>query len=472
MIDGSYNTSASPIVIPLALTIQAPPPYTYAILNFPQVIDAWVDNISNAPSGYGRALINVFFSCPMDPTDITNIANWTVSSGGNPVTVLAVTEWISIVNNAVFAAIDTLTYFAQVEVIATSATTPYFVQVTARSEDLADTTNPANYTGSINVAPLATTPRVVGIMVTPGQATVRFNRGVNLPNSLQIAGPNGSVNTSVSVSASLQSMVLAVTDMMQSYNQHTTTPYGAGHLVSDVINHFITADFPGPTVASVVGSVNRFRDVYLAHASSTIYHHYADPALITSPYATDLPSALVLTQKLLQSFVAHNINVGVHVSAGISLFSSKIYDTFVIGLGMLAGASYTMSTQSQYFYIDVGENSSPMRFTVVASFIGTAVTPYVASAIPKSAIVNTNNGVRFEKDAVIVYFSTPIQPAAAPVITIIPPGATPAPVMQGFEWVNNRVLNIALTGMITSPSYTLDVSAVQDPYCNAIESAS
>jgi hypothetical protein len=556
VIDGSNNSSSS--TIPLTLVLQAPQPYTYAVLTQAQVTDAWVESISNAPGGYNRAVIDVFFNCTMLHSDIVNIANWTVTSNGSPVAVLSVSDWSSATDSLTFPAIDGHIYFAQVFVTATTATAPYVVQVTAHSEDSSSVTNPGNYTGSINVAPLATPARVVGAQVTPTQAIVRLNQDVDLPSSVVVtvssstaipgqsgtaayvsstsgntatitglAGmtynsvlhtltlsmantpgnngtfpivqylpsssvvianaaafapdghngsiqwmenlvrPNGSVSTSsVAVAPSLQTLVLAITDLMLSFNQHVTAPYGAGHLVPDVTNHFLVTDLPGPTLASVITAVNKVQQVYFNHASSIIYHNYPDPDLVTGPLAVDFPSAVILAEALITSFVAHNINVGVHVTAGVPLFSSKLFDTVSFNLNMLEGASYALTVQSQYSYIDVGEHSVPTRFTASSSFVGVAIPPYVASAIPKQGIVMTNNGVRFEQDAIIIFFSKVIQPAAAPNFVISPLGIQ----TMGFEWVNTRVLSLGVVDMQTA-QYMLDVYGVQDPYGNAIESA-
>lgn len=468
VVDDSYNQSSGQV--PLTLTLQAPLLYSYTILGQPQVIDAWVDSISDAPSGYHRALINVFFNCPMSGPEITNIANWQVTSGGSPVTVLSVTNWASVTGNRAFAAVDSRTYFAQVAVSTTSATTPYLVQVNAQSEDLAYSTSSADYTGTISVSPLISPPRTVGTWVTPFQASIRFNQGINLPNltTLTVSGPNGLVQTpDVFVISSLQALVLAMTDLMQSFNQHVTTPYGAGHLATDIIDHFTPSDFPSPNLSSAISAVNKFNAVYTAHASSLAYHNFADPGLVTGN-ATDLPSAVSLAQSLISSFIAHNINVGIHTFAGVPLFSAKLYDTLNINLGMLNLAPYLLTAQSQYSFIDAGGRDVPTRCSLSASFIGVADSPYVASAIPRPGLVSTNNGVALEQDAIIVFFSKPIQPSVLTPPDIVITGPT-AIGIEGYDWVNSRVLNLSVTNMATA-QYSLDILGVQDPFGNIIVS--
>jgi hypothetical protein len=470
VIDGSNNQG--PGQVPLTLVLQAPQPYNYAVLSTPQVIDAWVSAISNAPSGYNRAFIDVYFNSTMSHADIVNTANWTVTSGGNPVSVLEVFDWSSALDGRAFSAVDGRTFFARVVVSATTATASYFVQAQVRSEDLAETTNPSNYTGSITAAPLATSPRVVGTLVTPTQASFRFDQSINLPSSdaLRVTGPNGSITTnSVQVVPSVQALVTCLNDLMMSYNQHITTPYGAGHVVPDTVNYFLPTEFPLASLSAGIAAVNRFRDIYYLHSSSTVYHNYADPDLILTPYATDLPSALALAQELIQSFVAHNVNVGVHNFAGIPLFSSKLIDTLSVGLGMLQGAPYSLSMRSQYFYIDVGENSTVMRFMTTIPFSGVATPPYVASAIPKPGLQDTNNGFRYEADAVVVYFSKPIQPAALTPPDIVITGPTTI-LTQGYQWENDRVLSIGVINMATA-QYSLDIFGVTDLFGNDIVSA-
>ena len=470
VIDISNNQAISQI--PLTFQIRAPKPYDYNILSFPQIIDAWVDSISNAPSGYGRAIINVFFSCPMWTHDITTISNWSVTSNGSPVTITSVTDWCSVFNNRAFPATDARTYFAQISVVATTAKSAYDVHVTARSEDRANTTNSLDYTGNILVAPLTSPPRVVGSATTTSSVSFRFNQGINLPNlqTLTVFGPNGQIPIqSPSVISSAQALVLMITDLMQSYNQHITTPYGAGHIVPDLINYFLPIEFPIATIASGITAVNRFRDLYLDHASSIVYHNYADPSLVETPYATDLPSAIALAQLLMQSFTNHNMNVGVHNFAGIPLFSSKLYDTLSINLGMINGVTYNASANSQYSYIDVGEGSSPYRFSFSSSFTGLARSPYVASAIPKSGLVSDGTEVKLEQDAVVVFFSKPIQQVDLSPSDISIVGPTNM-LIQGFEWVNDRVLSIGVINMATA-QYSLDIFGVQDKQGNQIVSA-
>jgi hypothetical protein len=469
VVDGSYNQSQGTIA--LSLVLQAPQPYTYAILSQPQVTDAWVDSISDAVGGYGRALINVFFNCPMCHTDVVNVENWTVTSNGSPVAVRSVRDWSSAEDGLAFPATDARTYFAQVEVAASSPSVPYQLTVTARSEDLARITNSGDYTGSIATPPLATPPRIVGTQVVPESVSFRFTQAVNLPalQSLVVTGPNGPVLTeSIIVTASVQALTLAVTDLMQSYNQHITAPYGAGHIQPDLTNYFLPSEFPQASLASAIAAVNRVRDIYYDHSSSTVYHNFADPNLIFTPYATDLPSAVQLLQNLTSSFIAHNINVGVHNSAGVALYSAKLFDTLQINLGMLSRAAYQVQAQSQYSFISQA-SSTPTRFMLQAPFVGVEPPPFVASAIPRIGIVDTNNGVRWEQDAIQVYFSKPVRPAALTPTDIVITGP-PGLIMQGSEWVDNRVLSINVTGM-ASAQYSLDVFGVQDLFGNAIVSA-
>jgi hypothetical protein len=254
-----------------------------------------------------------------------------------------------------------------------------------------------------------------------------------------------------------------------SYNQHITPPYGAGHVIPDSANYFLPSEFPIASLSAGIAAVNRFRDIYYLHASSTVYHNYADPDIVLTPYATDLPSALVLAQELIQSFVAHNVNVGVHNFAGIPLFSSKLTDTLLVGLGMLQGAPYTLSMKSQYYYIDVGENSTVMRFMLSTPFLGVATSPYVASAIPRPGLQWTNNGFRYEADAVVVFFSKPIQPAALTPPDIVITGPTTI-LTQGYQWENDRVLSVGVINMATA-QYSLDIFGVADQFGNGIVSA-
>ena len=136
---------------------------------------------------------------------------------------------------------------------------------------------------------------------------------------------------------------------------------------------------------------------------------------------------------------------------------------------MLNGASYTLSANSQYFFTDVGENSVPMRFSTSAPFIGVAMPPYVASAISRSGLQDTNNGLRFEQDAVVVFFSKPIRPSVLTSPDIVITGPTTI-VTQGYQWENNRVLSVGVIN-VAAAQYSLDILGVQDLFGNNIVSA-
>lgn len=484
VVDSSYNSGSGSI--PFTLASQASLPYSFTGLIQAQIVDGWVDALSNASDGPNVAYLNIFFSCPMYGPDVLTASKWTVQvvtpTGNVTIPILGIENWSSTAT-AVFQTADSRTYYARLQVSnaspATSSFTNYIVKATLRSEDLAYTTNPANYTGMINIEPLNSPPRIVASSVDTNVATIRFDKGIGYPDSttLSVQGPGGAVNTlSTSLSTSLQSLLLVVEDLMNTFTDHNRPPYGAVHVTPDTVNYFVPSDYPTSTLESTLTSLNRYRDVYYSHSQSTVYHNFADPNPVVLPYAVDIPSAVTLAIALIDSFVKHNANVGVHFSAGVPVFSANLLDTIVLGFaGMKAGASYTVNTSLQNVFVDAGEGTKTKKFPVSCGFIGQAVPPYVASALTQSGLTTSPTGVSFEQDSVTVWFSKPLQQVpvgTAPAthsgyITIT--GASGLNIL-GTVWTNDLVLNVGVSGM-TASSYSLDVLDVADEFGNGIAEA-
>lgn len=466
--------------VPLANINRGASPYTYASLSVPQIIDAWVDSISNDPHGLNRVIINVYFNCPMNPADIQNIGNWTISSmNGASVSIFAIYNWSSVNKNRAFDATSGYTYFAQLDVrspLQLTSSQGFNVTVSALSEDLVYNTHPGDYTGSISVLPLVGTPRLLGASVTLASACLRLNGAIGQPDqtSSKVVGPRGNVRSVISATASLQALVIAITDLMDSYLLHINSAVGADHILTDSVDIIQSGELPGPNLPSAIAAINRFRDVFYAHASSTTYHYFADPnsLFILAPYATDYSSALNLTQQLVSLFIQHNANMGIHISAGAQVYSSKLLDSVSVVLpGMQDSSIYTLRCTTQRTFIDVALTDIPPQgvFSFTAPFTGVADPLFVASAIPKTAVTDTDNGVRFEDDSIIIFFSKPVQrvPVSGSNLEISGPGNL---LTKQTVWSDDRVLNVGVIGMMQS-QYSLDVVGIQDEFGNSIKSA-
>jgi len=385
--------------------------------------------------------------------------------------VLSVRDWAS--TSRTFEPVDSHTYLAQVEVPAVTSFPSYEVKVTIQSEDLARTTNPADFTGDAIVTSIDSAPKIISDFITPDQLLFRTDKGISIPELpfLSVTSIDGSLPLGdVNLSASVQTMVLALTDLMYSYQFHNIAPYEAGHKILDIVNVLVPGDFPSGSLGSLLVSLNRFRDVYLLHARSTTYHNVADPNLVTLPYATDAATAFRLLTALVDSFRNHNLNAGVHNSAGANIYSSKVDDTLVIDVpGMKELGAYTVSATVRNTFIDAKEGPRLRRFGLTAQFLGVAQPPYIASAIPKSGVVQTNEGIRFEQDAVILFFSKPIQRVPlAPITNVTITGPAGLNIL-GSSWIDDKVASLSVIGM-TSANYTIDVLGIQDIFGNAIVS--
>jgi len=441
-------------------------------------VHLYADTIhKNAPVTIGSQTVTLPYFVIDQPTAITvAVAMGSILNehyrAEYPIPILSVRDWSSTATGRAFQPVDARTYLAQVEVPAVTALPYYEIKVTARSEDLSRTTNPLDFTGDIIIQSLDSSPRIIGTTIAPGQLSFRTNNGISIPElpSLSVNGPNAPIKISnVELSASIQALILATTDLMYSYQFHNGNQYGAGHKILDIVNIFLPNDFPNGSFQSLLNSINRVRDVYYLHSQSTTYHNFPDSNPVLLPYATDIPSALRLALALTNSFIQHNANVGVHNFAGAQIYSAKIEDTLVIDVpGMKELLPYTMSATVRNTFIDVLEGQRLKRFNLTASFEGDAQPPYIASAIPKSGVVMTDMGPKFEQDAVLLFFSKPIQtvPLAPSNLTVTgPPGLQ----VLASSWIDPQVVSLSVIGM-TSAMYTIDVSGIQDVFGNPIVS--
>ena len=75
--DSSFNTGDGEVFLDLRLT--SPPPFSYADISTPTVTSAHVSKVVPAER---NTYVDVFFSCPMLSTDITDISKWNVTKEG------------------------------------------------------------------------------------------------------------------------------------------------------------------------------------------------------------------------------------------------------------------------------------------------------------------------------------------------------------------------------------------------------
>jgi hypothetical protein len=76
--DSSYNTSLSGQTF-LDVKLPSLSPWSYADISSPSVTSAYIDKVVSAEN---KIDINIFFSCPMLDSDVSNTLNWTVTKEG------------------------------------------------------------------------------------------------------------------------------------------------------------------------------------------------------------------------------------------------------------------------------------------------------------------------------------------------------------------------------------------------------
>ena len=382
-----------------------------------------------------------------------------------PVTVTAVRDRASSAMSP--PPLDDMTYFAQVEVPADSRVPTYEVQCTISSEDLSSITNPL----TVTVARSGSSPvEQVAVQYPESAISARFDKSVELPDltKTSVTDPDGlrSKVSSVRVRASLQSLFLLTTDLMEAYGYHNLLTYGAGHVTLDTINYFFPSEFPIPTVASVVTSLNRLKSVYSSHAGSLSFHYFAEPGPIRSPDATDFESAVRLASEIFDSFLKHNVDVGMHSEAGAEYASRRLFDSVDVSVdGFMDGGDYLLDADMVGVLTDAKADDSVTEAHLIVPFRAKDATPYLAAMVPESGLSYTSAGIRVMPDSLRSFFTRPMLKDYVP-----PSHFVVSPPVGGFDdslWTQADSLATIISGMSAIP-YQADVVGLQDVFGNGV----
>lgn len=361
---------------------------------------------------------------------------------------------------------DALTYFAQLEIPADSSVPYYEISSNIMSEDLSSSTSFSDFIrANPGVAPL----RLITSQAAPDRVILRFDKGVDYPDltKLNITDSSGTKSplSFVSVRPSLRSLFLFVTDLMEAYRYHNQPPNGAGHKIQDTVNFLLDSEFPGPSLSSIISALNRLRDIYNLHALSTTFHVGPDPNPVQTPYASDFESAIVLASILSEALSVHNVNTGIHLSAGADYASHQLYDTVEIGVeGFKEGETYTLDMDASGFFKDAGGESIRKDVRISHQFRGKSYLPYLAAVEPVPGVAYTSSGMRLIQDSMTSFFSRSMQISEVLPETI----SIDPPILTGrSSWTSAGTLSTAVSGM-SGITYSIEASGLRDKFGNRV----
>ncbi len=301
--DSSYNSGAG--AVPLTIASRAPLPYGFTTIMEAQIIDGWVDALSNAASGPDVAYLNIYFSCPMYGPDVVNATNWTVAVNNVLIPILSIENHSSVTGGTTFAAVDSRTYFAKLKVPATSSSTAYIIGASIRSEDLAYTTSPFDYTGTITLMPLNSPPRVLSALVDDNALSLRFDKGIGFPDSttLSVKGISNPLIGSIDAVTNNGGLIQIQTTSTNGLATGTTVVIaGVEGTVEANGRWVITASVTNPRQFTLVGST--FVHTYTGGGIVSLLTGTANVTSIE--LSSTLQSLFLVVEDLMNSFYDHN----------------------------------------------------------------------------------------------------------------------------------------------------------------------
>lgn len=354
-----------------------------------------------------------------------------------------------------------------------------FIKAALTSEDSGSTTNPLDYTGSIE-ARSASAPAQVKCVTCrlDGPIELELDREIDVSGSLPVVvtGPS-SVHvdvTSVSRFSTIAHTRWLFKQIVTAYRWHIDPAQGAGHTgpISWIMG---STELPGPSLDNLIEKANVARGYLIGHMSSDMEHHHKDPLVDrfqTVPEATNFDSLVNLVSSMKEAFNAHNRSVGPHDGQGYVIVSAPLMTVLRVnsrsvvdeGLMGLSGQVRTRYRDNSF-----GGGSRPAgddRYGSVSfdlQFKGLATRPSVASAIARAGVQETSSGPVFESDAVQVFFTKPMhQIPLSPSNLTVSGGSI---IQKDASWVAPDVAVIRVSNMQVV-SYTITSSGLTDPSGN------
>lgn len=373
------------------------------------------------------------------------------------------------------------TYFADLRLVLDSEVPAVELQATLTSEDSGSTTNPGDYTGSVSARP-AGAPVTLrsSLVLTDRWVEVLTDRNVGLVSDdpLVVVDPSGEeVPSDAEVRGSLPALLWAYNQALESYRQHIV-PGAAGHQVTDDVNLVTFGDYAFLPLSSAMSSVNGVRTKVMSHMASAIYHYHADPSMVTAPEATDLDSLMALVADLTAVLSDHLVKVGPHLFSGYRMVSAPVFDTVrVLCGGMVDGGAQVLSGGLTDLHVYNGlprvpapSEAVPVSHSLQVStpFLGLAVRPSLASALPRSGLQVDADGIehqRYLADAVELFFSKPMRE--------VPLDSSNVPVVGGSiqqkeaAWASPLVASVTVIKM-EPINYSVSAVGLSDLAGNAV----
>ena len=370
--------------------------------------------------------------------------------------------------NRVFDVIDSYTYYADLHLNTKSFTSPLTIEATLMSEDGVSTTNPADYTGNIQVKSITNPAELISDQIIPNsKISCRFDKGIMIQplDIVQILGPDGlKIPINYKIFSTWPTAIWALNNLIFAYSIHVGSN-GAGHLFLDNTNTISSLDYAELPEANILNLANSFRVKLNNHIASTQYHYqYDDESPSVSP-AVDLESLVDLLNNLRHVFMTHNSKLGVHSFVGPKLVSAILYDLLECNLSFMINEKIQIINGLIHScYID-DEINYLNSIILSYQFIGLATHPFVSSAIPKSGLVINDIGIQFESDEVEVYFSKPMRQIPLDTSNLIISGGSI--LQKESSWINNSAASIRVSNM-EAISYTITAINLTDIAGNLI----
>ena len=381
------------------------------------------------------------------------------------------------ISDRVFDVLDVYTYFADLHLNTKSFNAPLNIEATLTSEDSASTTNPVNYTGSIQARPLSTTAQLITDRVFPdSQISLRFDKGIVIQplDMVKVSGPDGSeIPNNYEVFATWPTALWALNNLIFAYSIHIDPSNGAGHLSQDTINTISSLDYAELPISNIIDLANSFRVKMTNHITSIVFHYQLDEDIVITSPASDLKSLIKLIGDLQRVLIIHNSKLGVHSFAGRRAISAPLYDFLECNLDyMVDGETHQIEGTIQHYYTDNDTLIDPNKITsylnpiiLAHEFDGLAILPSLSSAIPKNGLVIDEGGVQFESDEVEIYFSKPMRQIPLDISNLTISGGSI--LQKEASWTNDSVVSIRVSNM-ESVSYTVTATGLTDMAGNPV----
>jgi len=343
------------------------------------------------------------------------------SAYGSPINQIAVFASYGAPNMA-FETRGPYTLFADLRFIMRSNIPSVRLEATVTSEDGFSITSPANYTGSITARSRGIgTARVQSILVEPEiSASILFDREIVLPGSIQAEVDDEPIATRSHIITSLPVSMWALNNIVKAYDFHLSWP-PLMHRYVDGSDFASSGEYAHHTdLPSIIIAANSFKFKLNRHMLNSSEHwQCADSDIVQAVDATDIGSLSNLVSDMRRVCSDHIARIGPHGVRGFRVISAPINDTIVVDVdSMINGEIYTISGTLQDTYHDNLFGDPPPfsnygyagtdffhGFNFTSSFIGLAIRPSVASAIPRIGLIGNVDGMRFGSDAVEVFFS-------------------------------------------------------------------